>query len=120
MPRPARINEKSKDFKGSMKRLFKSLANWRYILIIALFLAAAGSILSIIAPNRLSKLTDVITEGIKPNTKNLELISKEIGNNFKEEKIKQKIPVIMMDKTIIYLFKNNEIKIIKFNFYIKN
>ena len=111
MPRPGTVHEKSKDFKGSMKRLFNSLSNWRYILIIALFLAATGSVLSIIAPNRLSKLTDVITEGIKPNTKNIELVSKKIGENFKEEKLKQKIPVIMMDKTISYedLNKFNEV-----------
>ena len=37
MPRPmgphAKIPEKSKDFKGSMKRLFKSLHNFKYLLI---------------------------------------------------------------------------------------
>jgi len=102
MPRPGRINEKSKDFKGSMKRLFNSLSNWRYILIIALFLAATGSVLSIIAPNRLSSLTDVITDGIKPNTKNIEVISKKIGSNFTESKMSKKIPTIMIDKTIKY------------------
>ncbi|MBE6157472.1 MAG: ABC transporter ATP-binding protein [Firmicutes bacterium] len=85
-----------------MKRLFNSLSNWRYILIIALFLAATGSVLSIIAPNRLSSLTDVITDGIKPNTKNIEVISKKIGSNFTESKMSKKIPTIMIDKTIKY------------------
>ena len=33
MPRPGRNFEKSKDFKGSMKRLLKSLDNYRYLLI---------------------------------------------------------------------------------------
>lgn len=68
MPRPGSRNfEKSKDFKGSMKRLLKSLKNWHGLLVFALFLAMVSAIFSLIAPNKLSSLTDTITEGIKPN-----------------------------------------------------
>lgn len=69
MPRPIGKNvpEKSKDFKGSIKRLFRSLNRWRYLLIFALVLAMISAILSLNAPNKLSDLTDVITEGLKPN-----------------------------------------------------
>ena len=68
MPRPNRgIPEKSKDFKGSMKRLIKSLNKWKYSLIIALVFAFISSILGLITPNKLSDLTDNITEGIRPN-----------------------------------------------------
>ena len=70
MPRPmgpGRIPEKSKDFKGSMKRLFKSLDKWKFILVIALFLAMISAILALVAPNRLSRLTDTITAGLQPN-----------------------------------------------------
>ena len=34
MPRPRGIPEKSKDFKGSIKKLFNSLDKWRVPLII--------------------------------------------------------------------------------------
>ncbi len=68
MPRPMRrLPEKSKDFKGSIKRLFNSLNRWRYLLVFALCLAMISAILALIAPNRLSDLTDTITEGLKPN-----------------------------------------------------
>ena len=68
MPRPNRgVPEKSKDFKGSMKRLIKSLNKWKYSLVIALVFAFISSILGLITPNKLSDLTDNITDGLKPN-----------------------------------------------------
>ncbi|MDO4962768.1 MAG: ABC transporter ATP-binding protein [bacterium] len=71
MPRPmsrrGNVPEKSKDFKGSMKRLFFSLNRWKYLLVISVVFAFVSAILALIAPNRLSDLTDVITLGIKPN-----------------------------------------------------
>lgn len=56
--------EKAKDFKGAIKRLFKELKSQMVLIVIALILAIAGAILSISAPNRLSKLTDEISKGI--------------------------------------------------------
>ncbi len=56
--------EKAKDFKGAIKRLFKELKPQMVLIVIALILAIAGAILSISAPNRLSKLTDEISKGI--------------------------------------------------------
>ena len=72
MPRPmGRPNkgapEKSRDFKGSIKRLFNSLNKWRYLLVISLILAMISSILALVAPDKLSDLTDTITLGIQPN-----------------------------------------------------
>ena len=81
MPRNNRVEEKVKDFKGTIIRLFKSLGQWKYILVLSSILAMFAAILSTIAPNRLSDLTNVISAGIKPNTENIELISKEIYKN---------------------------------------
>ena len=80
MPRPGgmKVGEKSKDFKGSMIRLFNNLDKWKKMLVICMFLALISAILSTIAPNKLSDLTNVISEGIKPNTKNLQLVSEKI------------------------------------------
>lgn len=50
-----------------MKRLFISLDKWRYLFVFSLILAMISAILSLNAPNRLSSLTDVITEGLQPN-----------------------------------------------------
>jgi len=66
-PGGGRVPEKSKDFKGSMKRLFANLEKWRYLFIFALILAMMSAILSLNAPNKLSDFTDVITEGLTPN-----------------------------------------------------
>ena len=71
MPRPGGprggIPEKSKDFKGSIKRLFNSLNNWRYLLVFALALGLVSAILALITPNKLSELTDTLTLGLQPN-----------------------------------------------------
>lgn len=68
MPRPGSGNyEKSKDFKGSMKRLLKNLKPWYILLTISIILAMVSAILALIAPNKLSDLTDVITQGLTPN-----------------------------------------------------
>ena len=61
------VPEQSRDFKGSIKRLFNSLNTWKYFLVISLILAMVSAILSLIAPNKLSSLTDTITLGIRPN-----------------------------------------------------
>lgn len=71
MPRPGgprgRTMEKSKDFKGSMKRLLTSLKKWHVLLVFSLVLAMISAILALIAPDKLSDLTDTITAGISPN-----------------------------------------------------
>ena len=68
MPRPMHGKiEKSKDFKGSIKRLIKSLNKWRYMILFCIILAMISAIISLIAPNKLSDLTDTITSGIAPN-----------------------------------------------------
>ena len=93
MPRPMGPNrgmpEKSKDFKASIKRLFNSLNNWRYLLIFCLILAMTSAILSLVAPNQLSSLTDTITLGIQPNisekTINEVLSNPEISNEDKSK-----------------------------------
>ena len=72
--------EKAKDFKGAIKRLFKELKDFRILIYIALTLAILGAILSISAPNRLSKLTDKISEGLVLNSDNLKAISSNIAS----------------------------------------
>ena len=64
---PGVPGEKAKDFKGAVRRLISELKTYKMFIIIALILAVAGSVLSIIAPNRLSSLTDEISTGLMGN-----------------------------------------------------
>ena len=69
MPGPMRRgnqnpNDKAKDFKGAIARLFKELKKYKILVIIALILAMLGAIIGITAPNVLSKLTDEIQLGL--------------------------------------------------------
>ena len=76
-----RAPEKSKDFVGAMKKLVASLKNWRLFILFALLLAGASAVLSLMAPNRLTKLTNYVTDGIKPNVEKLgEIATKSLMN----------------------------------------
>lgn len=100
MPRVPRRPEKSKDFKGSLKRLFNSLNKWRYLLVIALVLAATSSILSIISPNILSDLTDTISAGMIPKTDKIQIITEKITDSFTEDNMNKTVTSIMKDPNI--------------------
>ena len=54
--------EKAKDFKSAIKRLFKELDVFKILISVAIILAILSSILSILAPNRLSDLTDELVQ----------------------------------------------------------
>lgn len=60
------VAEKSKNFGAAIKRLFKELHGAKVFAIIAILCAAAGSVLTIIAPDKLADLTDEITKGLRP------------------------------------------------------
>jgi len=58
--------EKSKNFGAAMKRLFGELGSLRILVILSILFAIAGSVLTIIAPNKIADLTDEITKGLMP------------------------------------------------------
>lgn len=80
--------EKAKDFKGTVIRLTKELKDFKILIVISLFLAVLGSLLSIVSPNRLSDITDEISKGLIVNTTNIEKLSKNILNNTTHSDIK--------------------------------
>ena len=80
---PGRVNEKPKDFKLAIKKLVHYLKPFMVPIIVALILSVLSSVLSIIGPNKLSDLTDEISKGLGINTKNMELITSNIQNDFK-------------------------------------
>ena len=80
--------EKVKDLKGTLLRIFTSLKVWKYVLVISCILAMISATLSTIGPNKLADVTDVISEGIKPNVNKIEEISKKIMSNTTHKDIK--------------------------------
>ena len=103
MPRPMHgNNEKSKDFVGSIKRLLANLKPWKILMGLAITLAFLSAILSLTAPNKLSSLTDVITNGIKPNTEVLQSVITEITNNFNEASLQEKSMLILTSENISF------------------
>ncbi len=86
---------KAKDFKSAIKRLFSELENYRILIIVSITLAALGSILSIFAPNKLSELTDEISEGLVVNQDNLKLISETVSTSVNEDVLQKKLPEIL-------------------------
>ena len=63
--RGMRVAEKSKNFKKAYADLFRYVGKYHWLFIIASILALVGSGLNLIGPNLLSKMTDMILDGIK-------------------------------------------------------
>ena len=89
------VGEKAKDFKGAITRLFNELKGFKILIFGALILAALSSVLSIFTPNKLSDLTDMISDGLVVNTKNIEILTNEVTEILNEETLKVKIPEIL-------------------------
>ena len=117
---PMRVREKPKDFMGSIKKLMKSLSSFKVLIFIALVLAALSSILSLIAPNKLSDLTDEITKGITINTSNMKELEEDLTKNISDI---GNILGINLDEKMIYRVNSSGISSedkIKFNDTLKS
>ncbi len=82
-------NLKPKNLKKSLSRLIKELNKYKILIIISLLLAVVGSILSIITPNKLSKLTDEITKGLIINKDNFKTLNEQIYFNYTNNDLKE-------------------------------
>lgn len=82
-------NLKPKNLKKSLSRLVKELNKYKILIIISLLLAVVGSILSIITPNKLSKLTDEITKGLIINKDNFKTLNEQIYFNYTNNNLKE-------------------------------
>lgn len=71
------LGDHAKDFKGSIKNLFLYCKPYMIFIIVGLMFAGVSSILSIIGPDKLKEITNIITEGLATGI-DLEKV-KEIG-----------------------------------------
>ena len=67
MPARSRDFSKPKNFKASIKKLFSSLKPYTFIIIISIILIILSTVCTLIGPNRLSEVTDVIEQGLSVN-----------------------------------------------------
>ncbi len=113
-PRRGPSLEKAKDFKGSILRLLDELQSFKILIFISLILAVLGAVLSILAPNKLSDLTDEISNGLVIRSSNLEAISNKITSNLKEENINKSVGEILNinvnEETIMEIMSSKNIK----------
>ena len=103
---PMKVVEKPKDFTGSIIKLMKSLSSFKFLIILALLLAALSSVLSLVAPNKLSDLTDEISKGITINTTNMEELEEDLTSNI--SKIGEVLD-INLDQNTIYKVNTSSI-----------
>ena len=104
-------NSKASNFKGAMTRLFKELKGYKIIIVIAILLAIFSSILAIISPNKLSDLTDKISEGLIINTDNAKKISNNIESSFKkmDTKLLDILELDISEQSIYKIMSNQNI-----------
>ena len=88
----------AKDFKNAIKRLFHELKPFHILISISFILAIVGSILSIVAPSKLTSLTDTITDGIIIRKDNLTELTNTISNRFSSESMSELIPKVLSPK----------------------
>lgn len=105
--------EKPKNLKKALKRLVQGLKDFKLLILVSLVLAAAGSILAIFTPNIIKDLTDEISKGLVVNSKNLELVTKEITNNFSSKAEQQRMQEILnlnlSNETILSIMQDSNI-----------
>ncbi len=67
--------------KGVWKKLINYCNKYMVAVIIAILCSVAGTVLTILGPDKLSAMTDTITEGIAPDSAKLEEVMTQIGAN---------------------------------------
>ena len=88
----------AKDFKNAIKRLFHELKPFHILISISFILAIVGSILSIVAPSKLTSLTDTITDGIIIRKDNLTELTNTISSLFTSESMSELMPKVLSPK----------------------
>lgn len=93
--------EKAKDLVGTWKKLLGYCKKYIAVFIIAIICSAVGTVLTLVGPDKLSDMTDTITEGIAPDTEKFEEISGAVSNNISKnmETVMSNITAGISDET---------------------
>jgi len=87
--------EKPKDFSSAIKNLVHELKNYQKLIVISCVLAMLSSVLSIVAPNRLSDLTDNISKGLRVDDKSISILTKQTTKNLNEDNLRNVVLSIL-------------------------
>lgn len=87
---------------GTWKKLFHYCSKHLAVILIAIICAAFGTVLTLAGPDRLAEMTDIVTEGIAPDTEMLEEIMGKISENMAKSMAKtpKGMPPALEDITI--------------------
>lgn len=100
---PGAGGEKANDFAGTWKKLLHYCNKYVAVIVIALICATVGTICTLIGPDKLSNMTDTITEGVKPDTDKItdisQTISDNVSNNMKT--VAERIAENLSDETVV-------------------
>ena len=80
----ARSGEKPKNLVGTWKKLLAHCKQYRAVMAAALVCAVLGTVLTLMGPDRLSAMTEVITAGVTPDTEVLADFSQAVGTRLSE------------------------------------
>ena len=75
------LGEKAKDLLGTWKKLIGYCRKYIAVFIIAIICASVGTVLTLMGPDMLSRMTDAVTSGIAPDTGKMARIMGDISNN---------------------------------------
>ena len=110
---PARVQEKPKDLKNALKKLWNYLEKYKVMIFVALILACLSSILSIKGPSKLSDLTDKISDGLIPQQAVIEdignLIRKNIDQKTMQDLMKESFKLDLSSQNINKIMSSSEI-----------
>ncbi len=113
MNKKIEANQKPKDFKSSIGRLIKELKPFKVLVLTSVILSIFGSILSIKAPNKLSKLTNEIQKGLIVDSNNLkkvsEITSKSLTSDYISKVSYEILQLNINEKTINEVVKSDKI-----------
>ena len=80
----ARGDEKPENLVGTWKKLLAHCKQYRAVMAAALVCAVLGTVLTLMGPDRLSAMTEVITAGVTPDTEVLADFSQAVGTQMSE------------------------------------
>ena len=66
--RRGKENDKAKNFGAAIHRMLREMKGFYLLIAIAVIMSLGGSILSVIAPEKLAEITDEISAGLSINT----------------------------------------------------
>nr|WP_330399814.1 ABC transporter transmembrane domain-containing protein [Peptostreptococcus faecalis] len=91
---------KTKKSSGTWGKMIAYSKKYIAIVIVAIICAISGTVFTLVGPDKLSEMTDTVTEGVKPDIEKFKEISKEISTNFSDNMpaLIEKINKNMSDK----------------------